>query len=267
MVSDREGMPEEMQEAIKRLQKRCVVSVEPMEKLHQWLDGKRLARQPCRVLGDSRTGKSVACWAYACNHPPQQQDGKPPVVPVLYWQAPQESGARDFFEGLLDALQYQLSRGTLSELRRRVYQVLAACQVELLIIDEAHRIRKKTFSDVQDVYEKLEISIALVGTDRLDTVVRRDEQVERRFKAAHQVQRLNSGQLKTTTALWEKHVLRLPEASKLTSGPMQRILNNATDGYIGLLDMILRSAAIAALERGERHITKAILEEVASEYR
>lgn len=253
--------------AIARLQKRCVVSVEPMDKFHYWLDSKRLARQACRVVGESRTGKSVACKTYACKYPAQQRSGDPPTVPVLYWHAPQESGPRDFFEGILDALQYQLSRGTLSEVRRRIYQVLAACQVELLIVDEAHRLRAKTFSDIRDVFDKLEIAVVLVGTDRLDAVVRRDEQIHNRFMACHRVQRLNSKQLKTTTALWEKHVLQLPEPSKLTSAPMQRVLDSSTQGYIGLLDMILRTAAIASLERGKGHIPKAILEEVASEYR
>ncbi|MGP1387807.1 MAG: TniB family NTP-binding protein [Thainema sp.] len=253
--------------AIARLQKRCVVSVEPMETFHRWLDSKRLARQACRVVGDSRTGKSVACTAYAWNHPAQERSGEPPIVPVLYWHAPQESGPRDFFEGVLDALQYQLSRGTLSEVRRRVYQVLRACQVELLIVDEAHRLRPKTFSDIQDVFDKLEIAVVLVGTDRLDAVVRRDEQIYNRFMACHRVQRLNSQQLKVTTGLWEKHVLQLPEPSQLTSVPMQRILNTTTQGYIGLLDMVLRTAAITSLERGKNRISKTILEEVASEYR
>ena len=253
--------------AVGRLQKRCVVSLEPMEKLHCWLDRKRLTRQACRVVGESRTGKSVACRAYAGKYPPQQRPGEVPIVPVLYWHAPEESGPRDLFEGILEALQYQLSRGTVSEVRRRIYQVLRSCQVELLIIDEAHRLRAKTFSDIRDLFDKLEIAVVLVGTDRLDAVVRRDEQIYNRFMACHRLQRLNSQQLKVTTALWEKHVLQMPERSNLTSASMQRVLDSATQGYVGLLDMILRVAAIESLERGKSHISRAILEEVASEYR
>jgi hypothetical protein len=41
---------------IQRLQRRCVVELEQMQQFHRWLDGKRLARLPCRVVGDSRTG-------------------------------------------------------------------------------------------------------------------------------------------------------------------------------------------------------------------
>ena len=78
-------------------------------------------------------------------YPPSQQEGEPPIVPVLYWHAPEDSGPRDLFDGIFDGVNYQLKRGRISEVRRRVYEVLRSCQVEMLLIDEAHRIRPKTF--------------------------------------------------------------------------------------------------------------------------
>lgn len=119
MVSEDPSAPTPASE-IQRLQRHCVVTLNHMERLHQWLDYKRTARQACRLVGESRTGKSVACSAYCHKYLPQQRSGEPPIVPALYWHASPESGPRDLFEGLLDALQYQLSRGTLSEVRRRV---------------------------------------------------------------------------------------------------------------------------------------------------
>ena|GEM_PF-1177021 len=62
----------------------------------------------------------------------------------------------------------RVTNGTISELRERVYRLLKACQVEMIILDEAHRLRPKTLSEIQDVFE-LGISVVLVGTDRLDT--------------------------------------------------------------------------------------------------
>ena len=82
---------------IKRLQRRCVVELGQMEQFHEWLDGKRLARQPCRVVGDSRTGKTIACEAYRLKNPPKLSAGEPPFVPIVYWQSPPESGNRDMF--------------------------------------------------------------------------------------------------------------------------------------------------------------------------
>lgn len=236
-----------------------------MQQFHRWLDGKRLARQPCRVVGDSRTGKTIACDAYRLKHPPTLREGEPPQIPVIYWQSPPESGNRELFDGLLSALRYQLSRGTLSELRQRVYRTLKACQVEMLIIDESHRLRPKTLSDLQDILDALQLTIVLVGTDRLEAVVGRDEQVARRFIGTYRYERLSSLQVAQTSAIWETHVLKLPQASHLSSAKMQKILAPATGGYLGLLDRILREAAVRSLRQGKSRIELTVLREVVAE--
>jgi hypothetical protein len=59
------------EEQIRRLGKRRVLEVPKMLDFHTWLDGKRLARRSCRVVGESRTGKYVQpeeqncsdCWS------------------------------------------------------------------------------------------------------------------------------------------------------------------------------------------------------------
>ena len=48
---------------------------------------------------------------------------------------------------------------------------------------------------------------------------------------------------------------------------MLKVLTEATRGYIGLLDMILREAAVRALEKGLKKIDIATLKEVAGEYK
>jgi len=267
-VTGGESAPEiQVEREIQRLQRRWVVELEQMRRFHQWLDEKRTARQACRVVGDSRTGKTIACETYRLKHPPTLSSGQPPQVPVVSWQSPPESGNRELFEGILQALRYQLSRGTLSEMRSRVYRTLKACQVEMLIIDEAHRLRPKTFSELQDILDSLQIAIVLVGTDRLDAVIRRDEQIYYRFIASHRYERLTSTQLVETSVIWERHVLRLPEASNLGSAKMQKVLGPVTGGYLGLLDRILREAAVRSLARGLKRIEFKILSEVAAECR
>lgn len=67
--------------------------------------------------------------------------------------------------------------------------------------------------------------------------------------------------------IWEKKVLQLPVASNLSSKSMLKTLGEATGGYIGLLDMILREAAIRALKKGLQKVDLATLKEVATEYR
>ena len=257
----------EIQQHVERLQRHCIVELEVMRQFHFWLDDKRICRQACRVIGDSRTGKTFACNAYRLKYGPQQGNGDAPVMPVIYWHATTETGQRELFIGLLERLKYQIRRGTIAELRERVYRLLKACQVEMIILDEAHRLRPKTLSEIRDLLDMVGVSVVLVGTDRLDAVVRRDEQVHNRFMACHQFHRFDSQALEEVTGIWEEYVLRLPKPSNLTSSPMQKILAVSTRGYLGVLDEILRNAARRALQGGKLCIDVSVLKQVAAEYK
>ena len=256
-----------MEEEIKRLNRKTFVHLEQVKNLHEWLEGKRQSRQSGRIVGESRTGKTMGCNAYRLRYKPKQKHGKPPTVPVVYIPIPQECGAKDLFNMILDHLKYQVTKGTVAESRDRAFRVLKGCAVEMVIIDEADRFKPKTFAEVRDIFDKLEIPVILVGTDRLDAVVKRDEQVYNRFRACHRFGKFSGENFKRTVEIWEKEILKLPVASNLSSKTMLKILGEATGGYIGLLDMILREAAIRALKKGLQKIDLATLKEVTEEYR
>jgi hypothetical protein len=56
------------QQHLERLQRHSIVELESVQEFYAWLDDKRQCRQACRVIGDSRTGKTVACNAYRHKH-------------------------------------------------------------------------------------------------------------------------------------------------------------------------------------------------------
>lgn len=62
-----------LQVEIARLNKKSIVPLEHIKDLHNWLDEKRKARQSCRLVGESRTGKTVACEAYTFRNKPKQE--------------------------------------------------------------------------------------------------------------------------------------------------------------------------------------------------
>lgn len=64
-------------------------------------------------------------------------------------------------------------KGTVAEIRERTRRVLKGCGVEMLIINEADRLKPNTFRDVRDIGENLGITVVLVGTDRLDAVIKK----------------------------------------------------------------------------------------------
>jgi DNA transposition AAA+ family ATPase len=262
-----ESKDEKLQAEIQRLTIRPVVALTQMKSLHNWLDGKRQAKQPCRIVGDSRTGKTVACDTYRLGHKPIQEPGKLPIVPVVYIQVPQECSSKELFWNILKYLKYQITKGTVAELRERTMRALKSCGVEMVIIDEADNLKLKTFADVRDIFDKLEIPVVLVGTIRLDTLIKRDEQVYNRFRACHRFGRLLGEEFRRTVEIWEKEILKLPVASNLVSKSKLGLLQESTEGYIGLLDMILREAGIRSLKKGLPKIDLDTLKEVTTEYK
>ena len=258
---------EQLLSDIERLRRRNIVELEHVKTLHKWLDGKLQSRQCGRIVGESRTGKSVACDKYSLDNPPKQVRGQPPTMPIAYIQASQECGAKEFFGIIIKHLKYQFTKGTVAEIRDRTRNALKGCGVEMLIIDEADRLKPKTFAEVRDIFDNLEIAVILVGTDRLDAVIKRDEQVYNRFRACHRFGKMTGEDFKRTIEIWEKKVLQLPVASNLSSKTMLKILGEATGGYIGLLDMILREAAIRALNKGLQKVDLETLKEVVAEYK
>ncbi|MCP6763238.1 MAG: TniB family NTP-binding protein [Fischerella sp. CENA71] len=256
-----------LQAEIARLKGKSIVPLQQVKSLHDWLDGKRKARQSCRVVGESRTGKTVACDAYRYRQKVQAEVGRPPIVPVVYIQPPQKCGAKDLFQEIIEYLKFKATKGTVSDFRGRTMEVLKGCGVEMIIVDEADRLKPETFAEVRDIYDKLGIAIVLVGTDRLEAVIKRDEQVYNRFRACHRFGKLSGKDFQDTVQTWEDKVLKLPLPSNLISKDMLRILTSATEGYIGRLDEILREAAIRSLSRGLKKIDKSVLQEVAQEYK
>ncbi|WP_228061784.1 hypothetical protein [[Phormidium] sp. LEGE 05292] len=68
----------QLQAEIQRLNRKNFVPMEQVQILHDWLEGKRQSRQSGRVVGESRTGKTMGCDAYRLRHKPKQEPGKPP---------------------------------------------------------------------------------------------------------------------------------------------------------------------------------------------
>lgn len=251
---------------IARLNKKSTVALEQIKELHDWLDGKRKSRRSCCFYGKSRTGKTVACKSYELRNPPIKDGQKTPIFPVVYIMPPPKCGIKSLYQEIMDSLKYRAVKGLIDEVRKRGMEVLKGCQVETLIIDEANRLKPDTLTDVRDIGDKLEISVVLVGTDRLKTLLKSSEEVYGRFRAHRRFTVLEGKEFTKTVAIWEERVLNLPVASNLTTKESLKTLLEATEGYIGRLDELLREAAIASLSQGHKKVDHQILKEIAREY-
>jgi DNA transposition AAA+ family ATPase len=83
-----------LQAEIARLNRPSIVPLEHVLDLHNWLDEKRKARQSCRVVGESRTGKTISCESYKLRNKPTQKGQQTPIVPVVYIMPPTKCTAK-----------------------------------------------------------------------------------------------------------------------------------------------------------------------------
>ena len=89
---------EKLQAEIQRLNRKTFILLEQVKILNDWLEGKRQARQSGRIVGESRTGKTMGCDAYRLRHKPKQEVGKPPLVPIAFLEnIPSDCSAKDLF--------------------------------------------------------------------------------------------------------------------------------------------------------------------------
>lgn len=160
-----------------------------MVEFHQWLDGKRLSRTSCRVVGDEQTDKSLNCKSYALKSEVVSHPGQLPIRPVVYWECPENLSALDFFAGLIEKLDCPRSGKRIYERRQGLYEGLRRSEVEMLILDEAERLSLKVLSEIRDISDLLGISVVLVGTEKLNRLLIRDEQVHYRFLATYRMEK------------------------------------------------------------------------------
>lgn len=259
---DDDPIPEELMPLIERLITPSVVELDHIQKIHDWLDSLRLSKECGRIVALPRTGKSVTCDVYKLLNKPIKRAGKRDIVPVLYMQVPGDCSSGELLSLILEGLKYNETSGRLIDLRRRSLRLLKESKVEMLIIDEANFLRLKTFSEIARIYDLLKISIVLVGTDGLDNLVKRESYIHNRFIECYRLEVVSKKKFPELVQIWEDEVLNLPVPSNLTEEKTCTDLYNKTGGKIGLLDRILRKAAILSLRKGLSCIDKATLDEV-----
>jgi DNA transposition AAA+ family ATPase len=265
-------MSDEAQSHIERLRKDTTVALDQVTLLHQWVDRKRSSRQCGRITGESRTGKTKACEAYQKIYGKPDFSGKTPIIPVGYILPKQECTSRELFRQILGRYNFDLPKGTVGDARSLTLKVLRESKTEVLFIDEADRLKPKTFADVRDIFDELKIAVILIGTKkRLELAVKEDEQVYNRFRSHYSLGTVQSSDLKKIIEVWERDILALPVVSNLAHEANLKMLRKAVGNqgrgyYIGLIDMVLREAAIRSLESGAMSVDREILAQVAEEY-
>ena len=261
-----ESLTPEIHKELERLISPQVIELEHIQKIHSWLNDLRLMKQCGRIIAPSRTGKSVTCDIYRLLNRPQKRLGRRDVLPVLYTQVPGDCQSGELLSLLLEQLGYGETSGSVSQLRRRLQRLLKESRVEMIIIDEANFLNLKTLSEIARIHDLCRISMVLTGTDELDNLIKKKEYIHNRFIECYRLKPLTEKQFPQIVQIWEEDIVKLPVPSNLTKPDILKLLYARTNGTIGLLDRVLRMAAILSLKKGNSNIDRETLDEVLVRY-
>lgn len=166
---------------------------ESLRKIEQVHNRGRLAHISIGLLitGQSGSGKTTLLEYYRARFP-RRDHSEQTVVPVLVVETPAAPSVKNLVEAILHALgDPNIDRGSTGEKTRRMFTLLRACKVELLIIDEFQHFcdtpRRSAASQVTDwlksVLNVAGIPVVVVGLPRASAVIRMNEQLARRFSS------------------------------------------------------------------------------------
>lgn len=143
------------------------------------------------LVGQSGAGKTTLIEHYRDNYPAEDRPEQT-IVPVLVVQTPAMPTVKNLAEAILHALcDPDVNKGSAEEKTRRIFKLLLACHVELLVIDEFQHFcdtrRRSVVNQVADwlksVLNVARIPVVVVGLPRAENVIRSNEQLARRFSS------------------------------------------------------------------------------------
>lgn len=143
------------------------------------------------ITGPSGVGKTTLLQHYL-DYFPRIKAQQKTVIPVMYVVTPASPTVKSFAEAILLALGDPMAqRGSAEQKTFRIYQLLEACEVEILLIDEiqhfyyAHSIVEfRRISDwLKNMISISGLGVVLFGLEEAEMVVFSSEQLARRFSS------------------------------------------------------------------------------------
>ncbi len=224
------------------------------------------------LVGNTGSGKTTILKTYLQLYPRKDTD-EGSTVPIIYTLIPPPASVKGLVEAMLKKLGDPLfDKGTTTKQTSRLYDLLAACQVELIILDEFHhfidRESNKVLVNVCDWLKSLiintKIPIILIGLPVSEDILEVDNwQLSRRFNHRYDLApfpRTDDGLELFREFLSEiEGQLPLTEKSNLSEKSLSERIYYATDGTIGHIMTLIRKGATFAIEHDYNRIDLEIL--------
>lgn len=236
-----------------------------LDSLFNWPSRQRM--QNMLLVGETNNGKSMIVEKFRRQYLSEiSEDGSQEIIPIVIMQMPSDPAIGRFYTMLLYAMNTPISgKLKVQELEILSLRFMKATHVRMLIIDELHNllaggptVRQEFLNLLRFLGNELRIPIIGVGTVDAYSAIRRDPQLENRFKPFILPKWQEGNDLEVLLASFVA-TFPLRKASDLRNQEMMRYILARTEGTIGEIATLLRSAAIMAIETGEEAINSKIL--------
>jgi type II secretory pathway predicted ATPase ExeA len=239
-----------------------------LTKLGDLLVSPRQPRMPNLLLyGATGNGKTMIINRFIARHPAHDNpDGDAAIVPVLAVQAPPLPSESRLYDAMLEALFAPYKpRDHVSKKQFQVLRILRAVQTRMLVIDEIHHVlvgsthqQRVVMNAVKYLSNELELPLVGVGTLEAVRAIQADPQLASRFHRAELPLWRMDRQYRKLLASFER-MLPLKQPSKLSRKPLATQLLAMTEGTIGELSTLLKTAAVSAVRTGVERIDASVL--------
>ena len=234
------------------------------------------------LVGASNNGKSSLLQRFAMLHPPYDFTVDRPeevenaffdnhsgvAIPVLYMLAPSEPSETRLYSNILSTLNVAYKeKDTVYTKQYLVEYYLKLLHVDMLIIDEIHNLlsgsiakQKQVLNAIKNLSNTLQIPIILAGTKDSLRAIGSDDQISSRFRPEYLTRwKMDKDYVSLLATILAS--LPLKKESNILNKESANIILEISNGYIGEIINLLRSAAVYAIESGSERITHKEIQE------
>lgn len=221
------------------------------------------------IVGEADTGKSRLLKAFRDANPVDGRDeDEYSTQPVVLINAPTKISRTAILHAILEDLREQLNyKADEGFLMRHTIRAMKRSKVRVVMIDEFHDISHGALNAeivsflafVKNLVNGLGRPFVVSGIPRLREIVATDAQIAGRLGTEVHLKRFTEAQFMRALLTFELLMpLRLPSMLREEPQIMQQIYARS-QGYIGLLSILLQDAFRTAIESGTERITLKVL--------
>jgi hypothetical protein len=235
-----------------------------LAKLDDLVNHPRVSRMPSMlIVGRTNNGKTGLMRRFEKKYKPIVKPEGGIIAPVLYVQAPPTGDERAFYNRILQKTFSPYSKSDRLENKRdQTLEMFRKINLKVLIIDEIHNVlanpnpkKQRAFlNELRYISNEIEISLACSGTKEALLAIQIDPQMTNRFETIGLPRWDNNEEYLRLLASFEK-IIPLKNASNLISPELSQKILLMSEGLIGEISKIIKSAALEVIKSGSERIT------------